>query len=111
MKFPALFSDIILSMRLDAIIAADREGIIRFWNLGAERIFGHSVDDAVGYSLDPAIPQRLRKRHWDGYWQTMKPARAATARAMYSRFLLLAKIPRRSQWSWRAFHGNLPRDR
>ena len=30
----------ILSMSSDAIIAADREGIINFWNSGARRLFG-----------------------------------------------------------------------
>ena len=62
----------ILSMRSDAIVATDREGIIRFWNPGAERMFGHSRDEAVGRSLDLIIPERLRQRHWDGYTRTMQ---------------------------------------
>ena len=33
-------AEAILSMRSDAIIAADREGIIHFWNSGARRLFG-----------------------------------------------------------------------
>jgi PAS domain S-box-containing protein len=61
----------LLSARSDAIIAADREGIIRFWSPGAERIFGHTADDAVGRSLELIIPERLRQRHWDGYRHTM----------------------------------------
>jgi PAS domain S-box-containing protein len=51
----------------DAIIAADRDGIIRFWNPGAERIFGYANGDAIGHSLDIIIPERLRQRHWEGY--------------------------------------------
>jgi PAS domain S-box-containing protein len=51
---------------LDAIIAADNVGKIFFWNPGAERIFGYSSADAVGRSLDIIIPDRLRRRHWDG---------------------------------------------
>ena len=62
----------ILSTRSDAIIAADREGIVRFWNFGAERIFGFLSAEAIGHSLDIIIPERLRQRHWDGYNQTMK---------------------------------------
>jgi len=62
----------LLSTRSDAIVAADRDGIIRFWNPGAARIFGHSADDAVGRSLDLIIPERLRQRHWDGYRRTME---------------------------------------
>ncbi len=60
-----------LATRSDAVIAADPDGIIRFWNPGAERIFGHAAADAVGRSLDLIIPERLRQRHWDGYRHTM----------------------------------------
>ena len=47
-------------------------GIIRFWNPGAERIFGYRSADAIGQSLDIIIPERLRKRHWDGYRRVIK---------------------------------------
>ncbi len=60
-----------MSTRSDAVIAADRDGIIRFWNPGAERIFGHTPAQAIGQSLDLIIPERLRQRHWDGYRHTM----------------------------------------
>lgn len=56
----------------DAIIYADRSGVIRFWNAGAARIFGFSRDEAVGQSLDIIIPERLRRRHWDGYRRMME---------------------------------------
>lgn len=56
----------------DAIVYADAEGLITFWNKGAERIFGFSEAEAVGKSLDIIIPENLRKRHWDGYAQTMR---------------------------------------
>lgn len=67
-----LLAETILSARSDAIISADREGIINFWNPGAERVFGYSRDEAVGRSLDLIIPERLRKRHWNGYSQVMQ---------------------------------------
>jgi PAS domain S-box-containing protein len=67
-----LIPDAVLSTRSDAIVAADRDGFIRFWNPGAERIFGHRADDAIGQSLDLIIPDRLRQRHWDGYRATME---------------------------------------
>lgn len=51
----------------DAIIVADRDGIIRLWNKGAEATFGYGQDEAVGQTLDLIIPERLRERHWDGY--------------------------------------------
>ena len=61
----------ILSQAPDAILFADREGIIRLWNCGAERIFGFSAGEAIGQSLDLIIPEKLRQRHWDGYNKTM----------------------------------------
>lgn len=55
----------------DAILAADRDGIIRYWNLGAELIFGYTADEALGSSLDLIIPENLRPRHWEGYNRVM----------------------------------------
>ena len=55
----------------DAILYSDRDGIIRLWNQGAERIFGFSAQEAIGQSLDLIIPEAQRQRHWDGYHQTM----------------------------------------
>jgi PAS domain S-box-containing protein len=43
----------------DAIIFADREGIIRLWNAGAETLFGYPAAEALGHSLDLIIPDRL----------------------------------------------------
>ena len=62
----------------DAIVYSDAEGIIRFWNRGAERVFGFTPAEALGRSLDIIIPERLRARHWEGYRQTM-----ATGRSRY----------------------------
>jgi PAS domain S-box-containing protein len=64
-------AEALLSTRSDAIVAADRDGVIRFWNPGAERIFGHAESEAIGRSLDLIITERLRRRHWDGYRHTM----------------------------------------
>ena len=55
----------------DAILCCDREGRIRFWNEGAERLFGVPAAQAVGRSLDLIIPERQRERHWEGYGQVM----------------------------------------
>src|SRR5579872_3784713 len=56
----------------DAVIYADAEGRIRFWNKGAERIFGFPESETVGQKLDIIIPEHLRKRHWDGFMRTMQ---------------------------------------
>ena len=55
----------------DAILVADRQGLIRYWNIGAERMFGYSAAEAVGQSLDLIIPENLRARHWQGYFRVM----------------------------------------
>jgi PAS domain S-box-containing protein len=67
MDFAALLPEAILAARADAIVGADRDGIIRFWNPGAERIFGFTAEQAKGRSLDLIIPERLRERHWQGF--------------------------------------------
>src|SRR5688572_7923864 len=51
----------------DAVLVADRAGAIVYWNDAAERVFGWSATEAVGETLDLIIPERLRKRHWDGW--------------------------------------------
>jgi PAS domain S-box-containing protein len=48
----------------DAIIYADRQGKIRFWNAAATRIFGFAAAEALGQSLDLIVPEGLRARHW-----------------------------------------------
>lgn len=56
----------------DAILFADREGIVRLWNRGAEEMFGWSAAEAVGKSMDLIIPERLRARHWEGWRRVME---------------------------------------
>ncbi|WP_420006223.1 PAS domain-containing protein [Arenibacterium sp. LLYu02] len=56
----------------DALVVADRKGIIRVWNGGAERIFGFAEGEALGQSLDIITPERLRRRHWNGYEATIR---------------------------------------
>jgi PAS domain S-box-containing protein len=69
----------------DAIMVSDKEGMIRFWNRGAELLFGHTSAEAVGQSLDLIIPENLRSRHWEGYWRVM-----ATGETKYKIGLLAA---------------------
>ena len=55
----------------DAVIVSDKDGMIRYWNKGAELIFGHTADGVVGQSLDLIVPENLRARHWEGYYRVM----------------------------------------
>jgi PAS domain S-box-containing protein len=61
----------IVDFSQDGILFADQEGIIRLWNNGAESIFGYSAPEALGQSLDLIIPEKLRERHWEGYYRVM----------------------------------------
>jgi PAS domain S-box-containing protein len=56
----------------DGIVAADADGRIILWNPAAERIFGFTVEEALGSSLDLIIPERFRDRHWAGYRDVMR---------------------------------------
>jgi PAS domain S-box-containing protein len=67
----------------DAMIFADRDGVIRLWNAGAEAMFGYRAEEAVGSTLDLIIPAPLRARHWAGYRQAM-----ATGVTWYGREVL-----------------------
>jgi PAS domain S-box-containing protein len=70
----------IVEKAADAIIFADKEGIIQLWNSGAESTFGYSADEALGNSLDLIVPEKLRKRHWEGYRKVM-----ATGKTKYGK--------------------------
>lgn len=77
--------DAILASPADAIVVCDRGGVIRFWNPGAERIFGFAAAEALGKSLDIIIPEAQRARHWEGFDRVM-----ATGRTRYGEGDLLA---------------------
>jgi PAS domain S-box-containing protein len=66
----AVLAELVRSLA-DAVIIADANGTITFWNEAATTLFGWSAAEAVGETLDLIIPERLRQRHWDGYRQTM----------------------------------------
>ncbi|HLR97863.1 MAG TPA: PAS domain-containing protein [Jiangellaceae bacterium] len=57
----------IIAETQEAVIYTDRDGVILLWNSGATSIFGFSESEALGQSLDLIIPEKLRKRHWDGW--------------------------------------------
>ncbi len=67
----------------DAVVVCDRAGAVIFWNPAAERMFGHTQAEAMGQRMDMIVPERLRKRHWDGYDQSM-----ATGKTKYAHDVL-----------------------
>ena len=56
----------------DAIVVAGPDGTILLWNRAAERIFGHTEQEALDHSLDLIIPERFRIRHWEGFRGVMQ---------------------------------------
>jgi PAS domain S-box-containing protein len=57
----------LLDQAPDGVIFANGEGVITYWNAAASRIFGHSVEAAMGQSLDLIIPEQFRDAHWKGF--------------------------------------------
>ncbi len=57
----------VLACMMEAVIHADRHGLIARWNPAAETMFGFSTAEAIGQSLDIIIPERLREAHWRGF--------------------------------------------
>jgi PAS domain S-box-containing protein len=62
----ALAGDIMTCLQ-EAVVYADLQGIIRYWNPGSEAVFGFTAAEAVGQSVDIIVPEKLRKAHWEGY--------------------------------------------
>jgi PAS domain S-box-containing protein len=54
-----------------AVILADGQGYIRFWNAGAEALFGHASLDALGQRVDLVVPHPYREMHWAGFNRTI----------------------------------------
>ena len=68
----------LLDLVLDAIILRDMQGVITFWNHGAEKLFGWTRDEALGkhahtllhtqfpQPLEAIEAEALRAGHWEG---------------------------------------------
>lgn len=57
----------------DAIITCDGDGLIRFWNPAAERLFGFTFDEVLGRSCLMLAPERHRQayaEHLEAIWET-----------------------------------------
>jgi PAS domain S-box-containing protein len=63
----------IASTAADAIIVMDNKGIITYWNLAAERIFGYTVQETFGRELHSVIaPARYRAAYIKGLEKFME---------------------------------------
>lgn len=53
----------VMQSAAEAIICADRQGCILFWNRAAERLFGYSEREVLGQPLLIIMPARFREAH------------------------------------------------
>lgn len=61
--------DAVAGSAADAIISADGSNRILSWNSAAERMFGYTVEEAVGQALSMIVPDRFRAMHEGGLRQ------------------------------------------
>jgi PAS domain S-box-containing protein len=66
----------------EAVVVADSEGVIRFWNQSAENIFGFTAAEALGQTLDLIVPEPQRERHWTGYRAVMRSGQTRYGREL-----------------------------
>ena len=50
----------ILDESPDAILICDVDGVVRYWNQGAERVFGFAREEVLDRSLNSIIPEWFR---------------------------------------------------
>jgi PAS domain S-box-containing protein len=79
----------ILEQAANAVIFADGDGVIRFWNRAAAALFGFGAEEALGASLDLIVPEHLRRAHWAGFRRAIESGttrlggRATITRALH----------------------------
>ncbi|MHC4149784.1 MAG: sensor histidine kinase [Planctomycetota bacterium] len=60
----------------DAIISADSEAKIVFWNNGAERVFGYSAEEIIGEPITVIMPERYRHAALKGYRRVVETGKS-----------------------------------
>jgi PAS domain S-box-containing protein len=56
----------IIETSRDAIVAADQEGRVRYWNPAAQVMFGYTAEEMSGQPLTRIMPERFRDAHTAG---------------------------------------------
>ena len=70
------FSENLIETAHDAIVSIDEEGIVKIWNLTAEKVFGYSRNEIMGKSITIIIPEEYKKKYEEGlkfFLQTGQP--------------------------------------
>src|SRR5216683_2469131 len=60
----------------DAILSADSQGNIVYFNRAAERIFSYSADEIRGQTLTVLMPERFRDAHRQGFGRFLRTSEA-----------------------------------
>jgi PAS domain S-box-containing protein len=60
----------------DAIVSAEEDGRIAFWNDRARTMFGYEPEDILGKELATLMPDRFRDQHRKGFARYLKTGRA-----------------------------------
>jgi len=61
----------IIDQIADAVVVADRSGVIVRLNDASAALFGFAAEEALGQNLDLIIPEHLRASHWRGFEAAM----------------------------------------
>ncbi len=83
----ALYARVVDSLRNYAVILLDGAGIVRSWNLAAQAIFGHRVEDTLGRSIDLIYTPEDRAH---GVWRRELQTAFARGHAQNDRWLVHA---------------------
>jgi PAS domain S-box-containing protein len=67
MNAPQSLDAAIVEHIAEAVVFANRDGVIERWNAAAAAMFGFSAAEATGQRLDLMIPEHLRAAHWRGF--------------------------------------------
>jgi PAS domain S-box-containing protein len=68
----------------DAIVSADLEGVIRTWNVGAERLYGYTAAEAVGRSIT-VLEMFERREQWSALWRGVAEGERSVEREIVRR--------------------------
>ena len=53
----------LLESSSDATVIVGSDGVVNLFNQEAEKLFGYTKDEVIGFPLDKLIPQRFREKH------------------------------------------------
>jgi len=95
-KMAKEFSENLIETAQDAIVCIDEEGIVKIWNLSAEKIFGYSRTEIMGKSITAIIPEEYKKKHEERlkhFLQTSQPKKIGISMEIFGKTKEGKEIP------------------